>query len=103
TVGVLPTTLTVTFLNALGGTNVPALTASTAGLTGGTSPNANVVANTTQTITIAGAPTGGTFLLVFNGVTTSPAISYSSTAATLQSRIQAALDGLTSIGAGNTL
>lgn len=42
-----------------------------------------------QTISISGAPTGGTFTLNFNGTNTT-AIGYNSTAATVQSALQAA-------------
>lgn len=49
-----------------------------------------------QTVTIAGGATGGTFTITFGGQTTS-AIPYASTAAV----VQAALEALSSIGAGN--
>lgn len=49
-----------------------------------------------QTVTITGAPTGGTFDLTFAGQTTA-AIAYNATAAT----VQAALAALSNIGAGN--
>src|SRR5262249_42236560 len=45
---------------------------------------------------------GGTFTLTFNGLTTGP-ITWSSTAATLAANIQAALNALPNLGAGNTL
>ncbi len=57
--------------------------------------------DTVQTITFAGGVTGGSFSLGFGGSTTN--IPYSTAAATLQSSIQSALDGLGTIGAGNTL
>jgi hypothetical protein len=53
-------------------------------------------ANETQTITITGSPTGGSFTLTYAGQTTS-AIAYNANAAT----IQAALEALSTIGAGN--
>lgn len=53
-------------------------------------------ASEVQTITITGAPTGGTFTLTFDGQTTA-AIAYNATAAT----VQTALEGLSKIGAGN--
>ena len=54
--------------------------------------------NAVQTITFGGTITAGsTFALVFNGATTAP-ITYSSTTATLQSNIQAALSNLTTLG-----
>lgn len=52
--------------------------------------------NEVQTVTITGSPTGGTFRLQYDGETTS-AIAYNASAAT----VQAALEALPSIGAGN--
>jgi hypothetical protein len=49
-----------------------------------------------QTVTISGAPTGGSFTLTFDGATTG-AISFDATAAA----VQTALEGLATIGAGN--
>jgi hypothetical protein len=49
-----------------------------------------------QTITITGAPTGGTFSLTFGGQTT-PALAYNAA----PSAVQTALQALSSIGAGN--
>jgi len=49
-----------------------------------------------QTITVTGAPTGGTFTLTWNGQTTA-AIAYNATAAV----VQTALAALSNIGAGN--
>lgn len=54
--------------------------------------------NEVQTVTITGAPTGGTFTLTFDGQTTA-AIAYDATAAAVQS----ALEALTSVGTGNVL
>ena len=51
-----------------------------------------------QTVTITGAPTGGTFTLTFGGNTTS-ALNWNATAA----QVQTALQALASIGAGNAL
>jgi hypothetical protein len=51
--------------------------------------------NEVQTLTVTGAPTGGTFTLSFDGATTA-AIAYNAAAAT----VQAALLALPSIGAG---
>jgi hypothetical protein len=45
-------------------------------------------ANDTQTVTITGAPTGGTYTLTFSGQTTS-AIAFNATAATVQAAIEA--------------
>ena len=50
----------------------------------------------TQTITITGTPTGGTFTLTFGGQTTA-AIAYNASAAT----VETALEALSSIGSGN--
>lgn len=49
-----------------------------------------------QTISISGSPTGGTFVLSFNGAITAP-IAYNASAATVQSALQA----LATIGSGN--
>lgn len=49
-----------------------------------------------QTITITGAPTGGTFSLTYDGQTTA-ALAYNATTAA----VQTALQGLSSIGSGN--
>lgn len=51
-----------------------------------------------QTVTITGAPTGGTFTLTFGAQTTS-AIAYNATAA----QVQTALQALSSVGASNAL
>ncbi len=55
-----------------------------------------ITSTATQTATITGSPTGGTFTLTYSGQTTS-AIAYNAAAAT----VQAALVALTSVGAGN--
>lgn len=52
--------------------------------------------NAVQTITMTGAPTGGTFTLTF-GAQTTAALPYNATAA----QVQAALQALTTIGIGN--
>jgi hypothetical protein len=52
-----------------------------------------------QTITFGGTPTGGTFTLTFQGVTTA-AISWSATNATLVSNIDTALEALSTVGTG---
>jgi hypothetical protein len=52
-----------------------------------------------QTITIGGTPTGGTFTLTFDGLTTG-AITWSSTNGTLVSNIDTALEALGNIGTG---
>lgn len=53
-------------------------------------------ASEVQTISITGAPTGGTFSLTFGGQTT-PALAYNAST----SAVQTALQALSSIGAGN--
>jgi YD repeat-containing protein len=53
-------------------------------------------ATTDQQVTVSGSPTGGTFTLSLRGRTTG-AIDYNATAAV----VQAALQGLTTVGAGN--
>lgn len=57
-------------------------------------------ANDVQTLTFTGTPTGGTFRLSFNGQVTAP-ITYSTTDATLQANILAALIALPNVGTGN--
>jgi len=54
------------------------------------------------TLTIAESPTSGTFKLSFDGYTTA-AITWSATTSTLLANIDAALEALSSIGAGATL
>jgi hypothetical protein len=53
-------------------------------------------ASEVQTITISGVPTGGTFVLDFNGQPTAPLAYNAATSA-----VQTALQGLSTIGAGN--
>jgi len=53
-------------------------------------------ANEVQSVSISGAPTGGTFTLTFGGQTTA-GIAYNATAA----QVQSALEALSSIGSGN--
>jgi len=53
-----------------------------------------------QTITIGGTPTGGTFRLRYEGSTTA-AITWSATNATLVANIDAALEALATVGTGN--
>jgi hypothetical protein len=52
-----------------------------------------------QTLTIGGTPTGGTFTLVYDGLTTAP-ITWSATNSTLVANIDAALEALSNIGTG---
>ncbi len=58
--------------------------------------------NEVQTLTIGGTPTGGTFKLAFMGFITG-AITWSATNATLLANINAALDALPHVGAGEIL
>lgn len=51
-----------------------------------------------QTITFGGTPTGGTFKLKFDGLTTAP-ITWSATNNTLRDNVDAALEALANIGA----
>ncbi|HEY5315020.1 MAG TPA: hypothetical protein VIK18_20985, partial [Pirellulales bacterium] len=53
-----------------------------------------------QTITISGSPTGGTFTLTYNGQTTG-SIAYNAPANSGTGNVQAALAALTNIGSGN--
>jgi len=77
----------------------PTMVANGNNLTGGgsvsvaTTTPGNSTTKAVQTITFTGTITGGTFTLTFGGVTTAP-ITWSSTAATLASNIQTALDAI---------
>jgi hypothetical protein len=102
--GPLPgTNVTMTFAGSMEFAAQPAITVGNDSLAGGTSPAPTVTQTTTgaltadvQTLSLAGNPTGGTFALAFGGQAT-PAIAFNATAA----QVQAALTGLTSIGANN--
>lgn len=68
-----------------------------------TSPSAPVAGTSeVQTITIGGTPTGGTFILSFQGLATAP-ITWSNVNATLVAAIDAALEAVPSIGTGNVV
>jgi hypothetical protein len=69
-----------------------------AGFIGVATPGSTVGTNEVQTLTITGSPSGGTYLLVYDGQTTQP-IAYNATAAA----VQAALEALRNIGVGNVL
>jgi hypothetical protein len=78
----------------------PQITIGTNGLTGGVTPAPSVVQTTAgalvsdaQTISVSGAPTAGTFQLVFGGQTTAP-VPFDATAA----QIETALAGLSNVG-----
>lgn len=58
----------------------------------------NAVSNEVQTVTITGAPTGGTFTITWSGQTTT-AIAYNATAAT----VQTALEALSNIAPGDVV
>ena len=74
----------------------------------GTTPTVTVTAavagvpavNDVQTVTIAGAPTGGTFTLTFGGQTTSP-IAYNASANTGSGSVQSLFAALSSVGSAN--
>lgn len=66
------------------------------GLTKGSSYLLDHGTDEVQTVTVTGIPTGGTFTLTYAGVA-SVAIAYNAAGAT----VQAALEGITGIGAGN--
>jgi hypothetical protein len=96
--GPLPnTSISVTFVGELGNQNVPEMTASGTGLTGGTSPAVTVSTNREggagvderQVVTITGAPEGGNFTLTFDGATTT-AIAFDADAP----KVDAALEAL---------
>lgn len=53
-----------------------------------------------QTVTIGGTPTGGTFRLRYEGESTAP-IAWSATNNTLRDNVDAALEALGTVGAGN--
>lgn len=62
----------------------------------GTNIVADGATNEVQSVTITGAPTGGTFTLTYSGQTTS-GIAYNAAAST----VQTALTGLSTVGSGN--
>ena len=90
----------VTFKGALANANLPQLSlvnpdnGSSTGTT--TTQGSSTTIAEVQNIRLTNTPTGGTFTLSFNGYTTA-GIAYNAAAAT----VQTALEGLTSIGAGN--
>jgi hypothetical protein len=95
--------VTITFQGSLGNAAQPAITIGANNLTGGTTPAPAIVHTTTgagvddvQTLSLSDNPTGGTFALTFGGQTTA-AIAATATSA----QVQAALQALPSIGAGN--
>lgn len=89
--------VTLTLTHSLGGTNASGAT-SIVIPAGSTQATATRVTDSSavQTITITGAPTGGTFPLTFAGQTTS-GLAFNATTAV----VQTALQGLSSIGSGN--
>lgn len=62
----------------------------------GTNIVADGATSEVQSVTVTGAPTGGTFTLTYSGLTTA-GIAYNATAST----VQTALAGLSSVGSGN--
>lgn len=101
-------TVTITFGGNLAKLVVPTITVANNSLVDATPATIAVVettpgstgVNEVQTLTIAaGPPTGGTFTLTFDGETTT-AIEWSATNNTLLANIDAALEALSNIGAG---
>jgi len=103
-------TVTITFAGNLAKMVVPLITVVSNALVDATPPTIAVVettpgaatpTNEVQTLTIAaGPPTGGTFQLEFDGQTTAP-IAWSATNNTLLANIDAALEALSNIEAGD--
>jgi len=79
---------------------MPVIEGSGGMLSGAGAPGAGT--SEVQTLTIGGTPTGGTFQLAFEGLTTA-AIPWSNVNATLIAAIDAALEALASIGTGNVV
>jgi hypothetical protein len=100
-------TIFITFSGALAEINVPMITVADNSLTDASTPTIAIVettpgdtgTNEVQTLTIGNQPTGGTFKLEFDGQTTA-AITWSATNITLLANIDAALEALSNIGAG---
>lgn len=101
-------TVTITFAGNLAKLVVPPITVANNSLVDATPPTIAVVettpgdtgVNEVQTLTIAaGPPTGGTFALEFDGQTTAP-ITWTAVDNTLLANIDAALEALSNIGAG---
>ncbi len=113
------TTVPISFTNTLaGGVPTGMLTVNEGDLTGGDSVGAVItttdgvglsgaspMVNTVETLNFGGSITSGstssTFTLAYDGASTSP-IEYSSNSGTLRSNIQSALNGVSTIGSGNT-
>lgn len=102
-------TVTITFGGNLASLVVPTITVANNSLVDATPPTIAVAETTpgdvgtdeVQTLTIAaGPPTGGTFQLEFDGETTAP-ITWSAVNNTLLANIDAALEALSNIGAGD--
>ena len=83
-------------------TGTGGLTISQAANTATLTANDTYTSSSVQTLAFGGTITGGSFQLTFNSATTG-AINWSPNAATLVANIQAALDVLSTIGAGNTI
>jgi hypothetical protein len=102
-------TITITFAGNQAALVVPLITVANNSLVDATpatiavvetTPGAGPSTNEVQTLTIAaGPPTGGTFQLEFDGETTTP-ITWSAVNNTLLANIDAALEALSNIGAG---
>jgi hypothetical protein len=90
----------VTFVNELGDRDVAQMTASGAGLTGGTAPAVSVDTirqggggvDEQQSVTITGGPTGGGFTLTLAGRTT-PLLAYNAGTATVEAALKELVPG----------
>jgi hypothetical protein len=99
--GPLPdSAVVVSFVNELGDRDVSQMTASDAGLSGGSSPTVSAATirqgdagqDEQQKVTITGSPTGGGFTLTLDGQTT-PQLAYNSNAAAVQVALKALVPG----------
>jgi hypothetical protein len=92
--------IAVNFVNELGNRDVPQMTASGAGLTGGTAPAVTVATtrqggggvDERQTVTITGSPTGGGFTLTLAGQTTRQ-LAYNADPATVEAALKELVPG----------
>jgi len=104
--GPLPgTPVLIAFAGPLALRTQPLITVGANNLTGGATPAPSVVQTTAgalvsdvQTISVSGTPTAGTFQLTFGGQTSAP-VPFNATAA----QIQAALGGLSNVGASGVV
>ena len=98
--GALPTSVTVTFAEALANQDLPLLVVAFTGapstLSATETTKGTTGQNETQTIDLLNSPTGGTFTVTFDGQTTGN-IAYNANAAT----VEAALEALSNITSGD--